>query len=220
MRKFWSCVGFLAATLTLGLGGDAVAGSIVQTVRFSFAEHGTSFGGYAQFDPALGPLLEVDIAFAGTGRTSTYTFRNQTAAAITFGGSIALDFTLGIGPGAMIRSSFVETLAAFQVDTSPHSASASFSQSEAHLASSQSLAAWIGAGFRGPDISPINRSGTADAAGIMVSSLDDWSLAGTETVTYIYGAAIPEPSSIWMLGIGLLLVPHQGMNSRRRNRNP
>jgi hypothetical protein len=73
----------IAMGIFIGLASRADAGTIVQTVGFSFATHGTTYGIYQQFDPSLGSLTEVDVTVSGgasVGNISTFinTSSNQT----------------------------------------------------------------------------------------------------------------------------------------------
>ncbi len=70
---------FFRAMMTLAafvaLTGGVRAASIVQVVGFAFAEHGTNFEDYQQFDPTLGTLTQVSINVSGGATRANFSSR-------------------------------------------------------------------------------------------------------------------------------------------------
>jgi hypothetical protein len=202
-----SCCVTLTLGILIGLGGRANAASIVQTVDYDFAPHGTTFGYYNQFNPSMGTLLDVMIQCQGNAYLYDVMFTNFTPVDQTFTGSVSFrlntdggstigsnSFTLTLGPGQFV---FEGASTAYDLSTSYENSSF-----------------WVGTGRLGPlqfaaQYGLLVPEGQSDNPNISVSESYSYSvITGVETVTYVYQpvGAVPEPPAYMMLGTACLVL--------------
>ena len=196
----------VSVALTIcGVGRPALPSSIVVSTPMEYASHGVRYAGYQQFDPALGPLREVDIAISGTASSDDYTFTNVTPSPITFTGTVLEEFHSAGATDVAFVSTFTETLAPYH-SSGNHYVDGKFVASASYTPATIDLSQWVGTGLHPIDMDVFPGS-TASASdpGITVEGHREYAgfIDGTETVTYLYGTIVPEPSSVVMLSLGL-----------------
>jgi hypothetical protein len=210
-----SCCVTLTLGILIGLGGRANAASIVQTVDYGFAPHGTNFGYYNQFNPSMGTLLDVTIQTQGNASVYDVMFNNLTTVDQTFTGSVSFKLGTDGGPTSGSNSFTTLTLASGQFVFEGASTAYDLSTSYGNTSF------WVGTGQLGPfqfvaDY-PVPHpffsvEGQSDNPNISISTSQSYFVfTGVETVTYVYQpvAAVPEPPAYMMLGtacLGLLAV--------------
>jgi hypothetical protein len=86
----------LVASAIFANGADAA--SIIQTADFvALPMEPPEFGSYAQFDPALGTLTQVDFGVTGTLGDGSATFFNMSDQTVTFDGSVSFGLATDAG---------------------------------------------------------------------------------------------------------------------------
>jgi len=202
----------LALGILIGLGGRANAGSIVQTVvqtvDYNFALHGTTFGYYNKFNPSMGTLLDVVIQCQGNaGVVDPFLFLNSTTVDQTFTGSVS--FRLNTDGGSTnVLNSFTLTLPAFQSVTegasTPYNLSTSYGNNSFWVGTGQLFALQFTV-FNGGGLIIVPES-QSDNPNITILPYEQGNqfITGVETVTYVYG--VPEPSAYMMLGTACLVL--------------
>jgi hypothetical protein len=196
---------------------QADASTIVQTASYGFAPHGSSFEAYQQFNPALGPLKKVVIRDVGSAANGDLFFYNTSDEYQTF--TLSWSFSVQTDGGGKVASgTLTDTLAPGDFgDISP---STSYALSTTYT----NTDFWVGTGDIGAQeyagthgsslIGPL--FWTIDNSHIFVDQTDDYLLVGEETITYVYGTVVPEPSTPIMLGTACLILLARQCLQRRR----
>jgi len=202
----------LALGILIGLGGRANAGSIVQTVvqtvDYNFALHGTTFGYYNKFNPSMGTLLDVVIQCQGNaGVVDPFLFLNSTTVDQTFTGSVS--FRLNTDGGSTnVSNSFTLTLKPGQSvgegASTPYNLSTSYGNNSFWVGTGQLFALQFTV-FNGGGLIIVPES-QSDNPNITILPYEQGNqfITGVETVTYVYG--VPEPSAYMMLGTACLVL--------------
>lgn len=184
------------------------AGTIVQTVTFHYATHGTTFTGYNQLNPSLAPLNDVifntHFDFAGG---LVFSLLNTNSTTQTFNVTERTNVTTD--GGGFLTNSAVESITLAPQETrfiTPPSIVGNISTTQI-----TSLSSFIGTSGLDPMLS-LTGSVTPNIGGIRVTDVTNMfgtTLAnGSETITYLFGTtvAVPEPASILTMLTGLVSV--------------
>jgi hypothetical protein len=181
----------------------AGAATIVQTVSFHFADHGTMYTLFNQLDPSQAPLNAIEWDVNTTGGQG-FLVHNQTSSPImvnlsgtvflaTDGGNVSFPYTTPVSV-APITPAFV-------------SESVSFSGGRQSYGSPDLTSYYVGKGTFPPGVS-LEITGTLDVpatiATVTPASMYP-TVDGTETITYFAGSTflVPAPPSVVIIGMGL-----------------
>jgi hypothetical protein len=188
--------------------GPVEAGTIVQTVSFSFALHNTHFGYYHQFDPTLGMLTSVEISVSASFSSETIAFQNATFFdTVSYNGFV--DARLVTDAGS------VEINNAFKEQLSPQAESFHNTAGDYNLFNSYSdVGFWIGNLLLAPfEFTPVGPKETltfgADDPRINARffSADFFFNTGGETITYFFQPfGVPEPPSLVLFATAALVL--------------
>jgi hypothetical protein len=203
------------AAVVLGLcvpGRTAPASSIVQKINFDIASHGTNYTPYAQFNPALGPLHEVDIAISGGASSDYYSFQNHALVTVDFTATVGVQVGAAMN-NVVIESTFAVSLRSGETNVNLGNAGGVYTATGSYTAASSNLAYWIGTRTLNPDIVSLFSFARVSDPRIFVQPAGlGAATGGTETITYVYGLVTPEPASAVMLGLGLVAVAGMACN--------
>ncbi|MBV8486874.1 MAG: choice-of-anchor E domain-containing protein [Planctomycetaceae bacterium] len=220
MCKLWVRL-LLQGTTTLAvliaIAGPAKADTIVQTVYYLFAPHGTSLQEYQQFNPEFGTLTAVDISVSGNFTSQTVGFMNTTfntpsPETVSFNGSV--DSTLVTDAGSQyFINSFSAQLPPYGVTSQSAGGPYDLSASYPSYPGGGFPIQWIGTGTLAPSLYGSPAVGYADDPRISIETVAfpgamGSVISGSETITYVYtpAGAIPEPSSLVLSGMAALLL--------------
>ncbi len=200
-RLAWIVIGMAA---TAGGASAAKADFLTQTSTVSLAT--TDFNQtltYDKFDPSLGTLLSVRLAFAGTIASTFVFFAGPTPTVVT----ADVAGTIAIGPTAGSTTSILATIDNDATRSLPANGSDSFAQTAIGSAGFSSTDPTDLALFTGPGTLTVPLAVTATS---LVSTdtgngggLVRTKAGGDFTIRYEY-RAVPEPSSVALMGLGAL----------------
>ena len=213
----------MTLAVLLAIASSVKSGEISQSVDFRYAEHDTYWSDYNQFDPVLGTLTRVDIsvsgtfvsndvAFFNTSRTDNVSFTafvnnqvNTDAGSTVFTGGDSSPISLPPLGEAIIASDYMQ----------PYSLFSSYSD----------VGPWIGTGSFAPfrfvgQQAFVILTGGADDPRITTQEMDDpaANITGSETVTYFFQPAVPEPSSLVLSATAAFVVTGAGYIKRKRGK--
>ena len=187
--------------VVLTFGVQAHAGTITQFASFTYQEHDSRDVAYKQLDPALAPLNAVAFSVNATGTSGPWTITNPTLSTLSF--MLTISSRLSTDAGNSDSASTVPVTLGPQ-SSQEFSASQSYSGS---LALTTNLSSYIGTGMV-PPFGNFSARFSPDNSQITVMDGHLGSVSGTESVSYFYGPTplLPEPTSLFMLSLGLATV--------------
>jgi hypothetical protein len=189
------------------LSVPASASPIIQSVFSRQGAHDTSYTPYQQFDPKLGTLTLVTLDFtSGFANTNSWSFTSTLPVTTTATVTIHSFATYGDHTLDLTRS-FVDTFSPGQ--SVSHQVSDTFSGQTIYTSG---LDRFIGTGTLIPDtyIGGLFGFATSSVPGIGSFSDQLAQITFNEKITYTYltpseaAAAVPEPSSLLLWGVGLV----------------
>jgi hypothetical protein len=193
MSMLYRTVVFTLVLLIVSLmwPGELLSETLIQSISFDLAPHGTSFQNYQQFNPSWGILQGVGLTLSGMANSDFFVFTNTLDTPVSFTGFTEIHF----------KSNFDLTLLAGAISEN-QSASGVFDNSLSFSKSSSNLNLFIGTGLLPPDLQFDNghssTAGSDDSRVFVSNAAHVGSVRGTEKITYIYLPAVPEPAS-WVL---------------------